>query len=215
MRALGDRLAAGGSLLLGHAEATLSDPVLALPPQFPTEFEQALRPPVAPPYVPPVLPPPSEPYIGISIATLPPASEAVSSDGEDEALAKLQALADAGAYEEAERLCRDLIAVNPTSARLQFYDAVLRQVSDDLPGAEAALRRAIYLDRSFAVAHHRLGVLMLGLGRTDDARRSLLAAARLAEAARPGDMLREGQGVSAGEFGDVVRRQLQTLGAAA
>jgi chemotaxis protein methyltransferase CheR len=211
MRALRACLVADGSLLLGHAEATLSaDPVLAFAPTQSTEFGQALRLPVAPPYVPPVLPPAAE--LPAASALSPGKTESIAPEiTEADALVKVQTLADAGAYEEAENLCRALIARNPTSARLQFYDAVLRQVSDDLSGAEAALRRAIYLDRNFAVAHHRLGVLMLGLGRMSEARRALLAAARLAETVRSEVLLMDGHGVSAGEFRDVVRRQLATL----
>lgn len=108
-----------------------------------------------------------------------------------------------------------MIARDPTSARLHYYDAILRQVSDDVAGAEAALKRALYLDRNFVVAHHRLGMLLLGAGRIDDARRQLLVASRLTEATPAADLLPEGQGVSAADLNHVLRDQLAAIGEAA
>lgn len=127
---------------------------------------------------------------------------------------EVRRLADAGAYEEAHALCQRLIAETPVSARLQYYDAILRQVSEDRTGAEAALRRAIYLDRSFALAHHRLGALMLTAGRTEEARRALNAAVRLAETSPADAEIAEGQGLTAGDFARQVREQLDRLGGA-
>ncbi|MEQ1785329.1 MAG: hypothetical protein ABMA14_28620, partial [Hyphomonadaceae bacterium] len=219
---LGKQLAEGGALILGHAEATLT--VDQLPAFLPTsEFGQALLPPTVAPYAPldlPPLPPALAARLTASLAArhapavAPPVAPAgIASESED--LDRLQQLADAGAYQEAEHLAQQLIARSPTSARLQYYDAVLRQVSDDLKGAEAALRRALYLDRGFALAHHRLGLLMLALGRRGEARRSLLTAAKLAEAVAPHELLPEGQGVTAGDFGAVLRVQIDSMGEAA
>jgi chemotaxis protein methyltransferase CheR len=209
MEALKHRLASDGTLVLGHAEAILAtNPGLLEAQGTPTEFGQALVPAAAPlpAYFPPVVPP-----LPLSMAPQPAKGPQASLPDAQE-IEHVQLLADAGAYEQAERLCRELIARDPTSARLQYYDAVLRQVSDDPAGAEAALKRALYLDRGFTLAHHRLGMLMLGAGRIPEARRSLLTAARLAEAAPESAPLPEGQGVSAGVFGAMLREQLEALG---
>ncbi len=202
-----------GVLFLGHAEATLAvNPELwqAAPRALPTEFVQALQPPVAPLpwiYTPPVLPP--MPHLNAAPKPAP-----VAANVQDD-ISTIQQLADAGAYEEAGRLCADMIGRDPTSPRLHYYDAILRQVSDDLAGAEAALKRALYLDRNFVVAHHRLGMLLLGAGRTADARRALMTASRLAEAAPASDLLPEGQGVSAADLHQALREQLAAIGEAA
>lgn len=207
-------LSSEGILFLGHAEATLAvDPALwqSVPRALPTEFVQALQPPVSPQpwiYTPPVLPP--MPHLRTSSA----ANSQPFARTEDN-IGAIQQLADAGAYEEAERLCATLIARDPTSARLHYYDAILRQVSDDVAGAEAALKRALYLDRNFVVAHHRLGMLLLGAGRISDARRQLLVASRLTEATPAADLLPEGQGVSAADLHQVLRDQLAAIGGAA
>lgn len=215
MEALKRRLTPEGTLVLGHAEAILAaNPGLLETQALPSEFGQALAPAAAPlPAVAPSYFPPAVPPLPLFMAPRP-LREPVAGLPDAEEIGQVQLLADAGAYEQAERLCRDLIARDPTSARLHYYDAVLRQVSDDPAGAEAALKRALYLDRGFTLAHHRLGMLMLGAGRTQEARRSLMTAARLAEDAPASTPLPEGQGVSAGEFGALLREQIEALGAA-
>lgn len=216
-KALASTLVSDGVLLLGHAEATLAtDPSLlqAMGRQLPTEFGMALQPPLAPlpeAYIPPTIPdlPLSMRLRAESVVAASAAPLSV------EGLEKLRLLADAGAYEAAERLCLELIGREPTSARLHYYDAILRQVSDDPVGAEAALKRALYLDRSFVLAHHRLGMLLLELGRTKEAKRSLQTASHLAKAAPAAEPLPEGQGVSAGDLVDALREQLAALDEAA
>jgi chemotaxis protein methyltransferase CheR len=185
----------------------------AMARMMPTEYGQALLPPVVAPvvsYVPPVIPP-----MPMSLVLRAVASAPVAAPASPDAIGQLQQLADAGDYEAAEKLCGDLIRRDPTSARLHYYDAILRQVSDDPSGAEAALKRAIYLDRGFVLAHHRLGMLLLGLGRRVDARRSLMTAARLADATPSSEPLAEGQGVSASDLREALREQLAALGEAA
>ncbi len=214
-QALAKRVAPDGALLLGHVEATLAADPSLVDAVLPTEFAQALGP-ATPDYAPRLYTPPVVPPLPLSMwrPAEPVPAPRPGLDLMDE-LDRVRELADAGAYEEAQTRCQALMARDPMSARLQYYDAVLRQVSDDVSGAEAALRRALYLDRNFTLAHYRLGVLLLGLGRTTEARRSLLTAARLAQAAAPSDLLGEGQGASAGEFYGTVRALIDTLGAAA
>ncbi len=213
VEALGRCLAPDGALFLGHAEATLTFSThvhAATSTALPTEFAQVAAPPVIAPrnYFPPSVPP-----LPLALAPMQKSSNdaVVATDGVD----RIQQLADAGAYEDAERLCAECLRQQPTSAQLHYYDAILHQVSDDPVSAEAALRRAIYLDRAFVVAHHRLGMLMLALGRQAEARRSLQTVLRLAEALDQQSNLPEGRGVSVGELGDAARLQLAALGAVA
>jgi chemotaxis protein methyltransferase CheR len=212
--ALSRSLSPDGVLLLGHAEASLAtEPSLwQTAPRLPTEFVQALLPSAG------VEPWVYSPLALPEVSPLRPLQSSSTTSNKfvgGDAIAELQQLADAGAYEEAERLCSQLIAQNPTSPRLHYYDAILRQVSDDVAGAEASLRRALYLDRNFVLAHYRLGMSLLGAGRTREGRRSLLTAARLMEEMPAAEPLPEGQGVSAGDLRDALRAQLAASGEAA
>ncbi len=210
--ALGRCLSPDGSLFLGHAEATLMSNA-AMRESFspPGEFTQAVPSPVGEvaAYVPPValpLPP---------LSRTPPKPSGMPDVPLSDDFEQLQQLADAGAYEAAERLCEEMLKREPTSPRLHYYAALLHHVADDPAGAEASLRRALYLDRSFIIAHHRLGMLLLELNRPDEARRSLQTVTRLSAGESPDASLAEGGGVSAGELRAAVERLLAGLGDAA
>lgn len=210
--ALSARLASDGALFLGHAEATLtSNPALrgSFLGSLPTEYARAVKPATPQVYVPPVVPP--MPLSLLRSVATPLRQE----PAENDSIARLEQLADVGAYEEAQRLCAELLRSDPTSARLHYYDAILRQVTDDPAGAEASLRRAVYLDRSFIVAHHRLALLLLELGRTADARRSFQTVIRLAQLINPTQPVPDGHGVTAQEIAESARRQLAASGEAA
>lgn len=207
-RALRARLAEGGTLLLGHAEATLASE-LEFAPTVQSEFRQALAPTAATPTIEEWRPLP------LPDAPLMPATPASEPNVIIVPLDEVKRLADAGEYEAAQAACAALIERQPTSARLYYYRAILRQVSDDVAGAESDLRRALYLNRSFALAHHRLGLLLLGAGRKDEGRRALMTAARVATAQPESAPLDEGQGVTAHEFAAMVRAQVESTDAAA
>lgn len=205
---LRQRLTDGGTLLLGHAEAALSsEPALAPPVR--SEFSLALAPAAPPPAL--------DAWRPLPLPEAPPAppTPAEPAQAQPVSLEDVKRLADAGAYEAAQAACAALLERTPTSARLYYYRAILRQVSDDVAGAEADLRRALYLDRNFALAHHRLGLLLLGAGRTPEGRRALMTAARVAAALPESVPLEEGQGVTAHAFAAMVRAQLDATDAAA
>ncbi len=76
--------------------------------------------------------------------------------------------------------------------------------------AERGFRDALYLDRSFAMAHYLLGRQLLASGRTTDGHRSLTNALRLADTLPADAELPEGDGMTAGAMVAAVRA---TLGA--
>lgn len=210
-KALKARLNAGGVLLLGHAEATLElDPALALP--LKSEFEQTREPLAPQPWMPaplpdlPIAPPRRD--APPALASAPRAAPAPSLDD-------VRAAADAGAYERAQQLTKALIASDPLSAEAYYYDALISLVADGVDDAEAALRRALYLNRGFALAHHRLALVLLSRARRDEARRALKTAIEIARAMPTDAPMPEGDGVTAGDFVQAVASQLETLGAAA
>lgn len=209
-RALKTRLNEGGALLLGHAEATLElDPALALP--LKTEFEQARQPLTPQPWMPLPLPDAPRMFAPSQIALEP----ARASSDPAASLDDVRAAADAGDYERAHQLAKALLARDPLSAEAHYYDALISLVADGAEEAEAALRRALYLNRDFALAHHRLALVLLSRARKEEAKRALKAAMELARTMPPDMAMPEGEGVTAGVFADAVARQLDNLGAAA
>ena len=220
VRALGNRLAPEGWLLLGHAEpnpafAGWITPV-SLPgtvayrrpdPAGPLEVSPdpppgvvAPRDPVDSP--PPIAegPPPPEPN------PLPALAEATGTPDPEDALARIRHLADTGQTGEAWRTLREALTVTPTDARLRYYEGLLARSLGWEREAERALRGALFLDRDFVMAHFQLGLLLSALDRAAPATRALDNAGRLAHSLAPDTVLPEGDGVTAVEMVETVRR---------
>lgn len=75
-------------------------------------------------------------------------------------LTDVRALADAGCWAEAEVLCAALIEKGPLDPAPHLYQALIFEQMDRLHEAERALRRAVYLNRKFVLAHYHLGLLL-------------------------------------------------------
>lgn len=88
-------------------------------------------------------------------------------------LAQAQALADAGRLQEARAAIEQLLSGAKLDPAAHYLHAViLQELGQDAQAAEA-LKRALYLDPDFALAHHALGQLALRAGRGAPAMRHL------------------------------------------
>ncbi len=76
--------------------------------------------------------------------------------------------------------------------------------------AERGFRDALYLDRSFAMAHYLLARHLLAQGRVADGRRSMTNALRIAAALPPDAELAEGDGMTAGAMAAAARHAIGT-----
>ena len=123
-----------------------------LPAPKPVEPTKA-RVPARPPRVPPkALPGPEEP---------------------DALLGEIRARADAGDFATADMLCRKALAEQPLDAALHFYRGLVLRELRRPDEAEKSFLNSLYLDKSFAMAHYHLGLLLLAEGRSGPGKRSL------------------------------------------
>lgn len=217
------RLHTGGSLILGHAEAGLTSLVPDIRDgTLPSEFRSAMSPvgslapialewagtaPATEPEGVVSWPPRSPPATGFEGV---PARE-VAADQEhslDQDIDLLKRLADAGDYKAAVEVSARLLARRDAPPLAYYLKAVLCQVTDDAAAAETALRQALYLDRNFVLAHHRVGLLALAAGRAGSGRRSMQTAFRLAARLPQEQELLGGDGLRAGEFVAMASAQL-------
>src|SRR5262249_40856055 len=152
--------------------------------------EQTIQPLAPQPWMPAPLPDAPRPTIAAPAAPAPTRITASCVSLDD-----VRAAADAGDYERAHELSKTLIANDPLSAEAYYYDALISLVADGADEAEAALRRALYLNRGFALAHHRLALLLLSRARHDEAKRALKAAIELARHMAPDALMPEGDGI--------------------
>ncbi len=191
---LSERLADGGWLLVGHAEsgelfdrvfdavpvpgATLyrkRDPAGAREPvrcfDAPPLIQPRPRPAAIAPAFRPATPRPRPPHAATAPRPAPPPARVVADGAGDD---DLRRLVDRGDWTGAEQAARTRIGTAPTAPDGYYFLALVHDHRGESDEADRCLRRALYLDRSFAMAHVQLGALMRRRGDLAGARRAFL-----------------------------------------
>jgi chemotaxis protein methyltransferase CheR len=102
------------------------------------------------------------------------------------AVLALQAVSNVAPVAVAEAECRTAIGRHPLNADLQYLHALMLLEVGQASHATRALRRAIYLDSSLAIAHFTLGSVLVGLRDAAGAERAFRNAEQCARA-RPSE----------------------------
>ena len=224
IRRFGGSLAADGWLLLGHAEAGGFDPVglravaidrtvAWMRAEIPTDASRPMplgtpSPGGLPATARPRSRAPRSPVAASSAAAPSPdrgPNRGPEPEPEDVVVERVRQLADRGDTDAALQLCREMLQRHPLSAPLFFYAAMLARALGRHDAAEADFRRAIYLCKSFVMAHYHLGLLLTETGRRDPGRRAIAEAARMAASRRIDEVLRCGDGMTAGQLRALTR----------
>jgi chemotaxis protein methyltransferase CheR len=167
-------------------------------------------------------PPPTSPPAGLALvapsptlAIIAPAPAAAPFDpagGPERWVDHARSLADRGDLAAARKACADGIDLHGECAELALLHAVLLSQTGGHREAAGAARRALYLDRSCALAHLTLASSLLRLGDADGARKAFRNAARLLDSMAP-DALVPGAGAEpAGRLAELAHTQLALLG---
>ena len=119
-------------------------------------------------------------------------------------------MADRGEWEAAAALCRRAIEENSLNAAAHFTMGLIQEHQRDVDAAGRSLRRAIYLDRSFVLAHYHLGICLQQASPTQ-AGKSFENTLRLL-AGRPEDeTLEYGDGITVAELRDLAKMHIELL----
>jgi chemotaxis protein methyltransferase CheR len=223
-------LVAGGWLLVGHAEPnielfrafhTVNAPGAVL---YQKATDQALVPavplplpgitlawsPKVPVWEPPSLAAgvvqPAPPVLPKEPARLPPTAPPAPSG-----LETIRSLADRGEWEAAARRCREALEADKLNPVVYFYQALVFEQTGHHAETESALRRAIYLDRSFVLAHYYLGLFLQQRGQSRPAARSFRNVLELLARIDPGHVFADGDGITAGELQRLTQMHLEVL----
>lgn len=218
VEAMGARLSDDGWLLVGHAEPNPAFGEMLAAVQLPGTVayrppgsEVPPPPPPAPSFDPPAPAPEHRPSARLPTARRMAKAAPVPAPAPppiEKIVEQVRARADAGDLDGAALKCAEGLALARESAVLHFYDGIIRQSRDQLKEAEAAFRRALYLDGEFVMAHYHLGLLLRAVGRAADGRRSITVAAKISGTMSPDARLREGAGLTAGGLRDLARLHL-------
>ena len=126
---------------------------------------------------------------------------------------RLRALANQAGSEEAVKVAATEVQRHSLSAELHFLHAILLLDLGRDADAERAVRSALYLDRSLAVAHFLLGSILRRLGNVEGARRAYKNARDLAQARPAEEPLALGDGERAARLVEATTAELALLGA--
>jgi chemotaxis protein methyltransferase CheR len=116
---------------------------------------------------------------------------------------------------QGEQACAEATARHPLSAELHYLHAVLLLDRGQPEEAIRAARRVLYLDRSLAMAHFTLGMLLQGAGDRTGARRAYRNAHDLCSSRPPDEIVPLSDGERAGRLAEAAAAQLAILDATA
>lgn len=199
-----EALGEDGWLVVGHAEPSLWVYEGFEPRNFPNAvlYQKKTARPVPAPIVRSVVEVPRLPTIAPRQTVEVPAIDAVR-----------EAHAAAG-REDWEAVQRWLLIAeedNPGNALVHYLRGLMLIQTNDFEAALSALRRAIYCDSTFALAHYTLGELHEKRGNFDEARRCWLRSQRSVAERQPHDNLASGEDLTVDMFRDLLTYRLSNL----
>jgi chemotaxis protein methyltransferase CheR len=113
-------------------------------------------------------------------------------------------LANQGKLDEARGCCEEAILADKCNARLYYLLATILEEQKQGDEAGASLKRALYLDRNFVLAHFSLANLSLRVGKKAEARKHFGHTAEILSACKPDDIIPESEGITAGRLSEII-----------
>lgn len=119
-----------------------------------------------------------------------------------------RARANEGRLDEALAFCDEAIAAEKLNAAHHYLRATILQERASLGETEAALKRALFLDPGFVLAHFALGNLAARQGREREARKHFENAFGFLRGYARDDVLPESEGMTAGRLADILQSMI-------
>lgn len=133
---------------------------------------------------------------------------------EVDAFAMARRCADCGSLREARQWCEVAIESDRLNAQCHYLLATITHEMGEFAAEKQALKRAVYIDPDFALAHFALGNVRLHEGRCDDAERHFSNAFLLLQAIPRDEILSESGGLTAGRLVEAIKNARAGLGRA-
>jgi chemotaxis protein methyltransferase CheR len=121
----------------------------------------------------------------------------------------IRELADRGRLSEAIALCEAAIVGDKLDPRLHYLKATILQELNREDEAITSLKRALYLDPDYLLAHFALGNLALRSGDARTGRRCFKNTLSLLAARDDGEVLPESEGLTAGRFREIINATMR------
>jgi chemotaxis protein methyltransferase CheR len=151
------------------------------------------------------VPPPRRPVSTPTTTTEPVRAAAPAAD----AALIVRELANQGKLSEAHTACEGAITKDKLNPGLYYLSATILQEQDRDGEAIAALKRALYLDPNYVLAHFAQGNLSQRHGKAAAAKKSFDNVLAILSTYNSDDILPEAEGLTAGRLREIVRATLQ------
>ena len=113
-------------------------------------------------------------------------------------------LANQGRIEEAIRWCEEAVSADKCNPHLHYLLATILDEQKRFEEVGVSLRKALYLDRNFVLAHFALANLSLRAGKTADARKHFGNVTEILSGYKPDDVIPESEGITAGRLAEII-----------
>ncbi|CAK0777115.1 chemotaxis protein methyltransferase CheR [Gammaproteobacteria bacterium] len=127
----------------------------------------------------------------------------------DVSLTTVITLANRGAWNEARRACNQLLKSEIRNPAAHYYSALIDYHLSNLDKAEQSCRKAIYLDRTFVMAHFQLGTILSERGDEVGTRKAFDNTLRVLRGLTDDAILPEGDGLNAAGLRNLVQLHLK------
>ena len=117
---------------------------------------------------------------------------------------RLRALANQGKLEEAFGCCEEAVSADKCNARLHYLLATILEEQKQVEEARVSLKKALYLDRNFVLAHFALANISLRSGKVADARKHFSNVTEILSGYKPDDIIPESEGITAGRLAEII-----------
>ena len=115
-----------------------------------------------------------------------------------------RAYANQGELSEALRWCEKAIAIDKLNSELYHLRATILQEQGSIDEAIISLKRALYLDQNFVLAHFTLGNLALRQGKYKESKRHFDNALILLPGYRQEEILPQSEGITVGRLSEII-----------
>jgi chemotaxis protein methyltransferase CheR len=113
-------------------------------------------------------------------------------------------LANQGKLEDAFHWCEKAVSADKCDPHLHYLLAIILEEQKKGEEAKASLKKALYLDSDFVLAHFALANLSLRLGKIAEARKHLDNTTEILSKCKPDEILPESEGITAGRLSEMI-----------
>ncbi|MBI5741831.1 MAG: tetratricopeptide repeat protein [Nitrospirae bacterium] len=117
--------------------------------------------------------------------------------------------ADQGRLDDALDLCRKAVSRDKLNPRLYYLMAIIQHEKGLAEESRTSLKRALYLDQNFALAHFSLGNLARTQGKIRESEKHFGNALSILKTCREDEIVPESEGITAGRLSEIIRMNMK------